>query len=92
MQCLFDLLGSNTDAQKSQVAAFRTKRRSGPAKIAVMTADAFLLLVKGEGHAAMGTAQYITTKRALQEIRKSTPVEEDQALARGLIIFSQVRC
>jgi hypothetical protein len=92
MQCLFDLLGSDTDTRKSQITAFGTKRRGGAAKIAVMTADAFLLPVKGEGHAAIGTAQHVTAKNTLQEIRKSSPVEEDQALPRSLIILSQEHC
>jgi hypothetical protein len=92
MQCLFDLLGSDTDPRKSLIAAFGTKRRGRAAKIAVMTTDAFLLPVKGEGDAAIGTAQDVTAKNTLQEIRKSSPVEEDQALSRSLIILSQEHC
>ena len=73
---LFDLLGSDADTRKSQIAAFGTKRRGGAAKIAMMTTDAFLLLVKGKGHAAIGTAQHMTAKSALQIIRESSPVEK----------------
>src|SRR6266487_295448 len=87
MQRLFDLFGSDTDPRKSQIAAFGTKRRGRAAKIAMMTADVFLLPVKGEGHAAIGTAQHVTAKNTLQEIRKSSPVEEDQALPRSVIIL-----
>ena len=85
----FDLLGSDTDTRKSWIAAFRAKRLSRAAKIAVVAAETFLLFVQGQGYAAMGTTQYITTSSALQEIRESSPVEEDQALPQGFIILSQ---
>lgn len=88
MQGLFDLLGSSTYATKRQIATSRAKLCGSPAKIAVMTTNALLLSVEGERYAAVGTAQYVTAKGALQEVGESAPVEEDQALPRSFIILS----
>src|SRR5262244_2604226 len=91
MQCLFDLLGSNTDRRKRLIAAFGAKHRGRAAKIAMVTADTFLFPVKGEAHAAIGATQHVTAKSALQVVGESSPVEKDQALSRSLIILSQKR-
>jgi hypothetical protein len=88
MQGLFDLLGSSTYATKRQIVAFRAKLGDRPAKIAVMTTNALLLPVEGERYTAVGTAQYVTAKSALQEVGESAPVEEDEALSRSFIILS----
>jgi hypothetical protein len=92
MQGLFDLLSSSAYAAKSQIAASRAKLGGRPAKIAVVTTNALLLPVQGERYTAVGTAQYVTTKSALQEVGESAPVEEDQALPRSFIILPQQPC
>jgi hypothetical protein len=87
----FDLLGSDPYARKAWITALRAPLVGGAAKITVMTTGDFLFSVEGEGYAAIGAAQYVTAKNALQKVGESPAVEKDQALSRSLIILRQER-
>jgi hypothetical protein len=89
---IFYLFGTGADPAKGQIAAARTQPVCRAVEIAVMAAGAFLYPVKGERYATIGTAQDVTANGALQEVGKTSSVEEYQTLPRtAVILFEQLR-
>src|SRR4029434_740422 len=86
-QCFLDAFRPAANLRKRGICAFRADIADRPAIVAVMAGNAFLFLMHGQSHAAVGTAPSVAAQSTLQEIGEATAIKKNERLTARSQIF-----